>query len=191
MKNILFILFFSISVSFGFAQMNPSQIILKSGDTLSVQGKIKGQYFKYKTQNTAKPIKMYFSEINHVKIRYSKDDVKTYRFFKVKDADKSVVVEDIILGQKASLFANVRTRYVGVAGGGRYLITTVHYYVKKGMEEEITDLGVYDPLLNNLKEKVLIFFSDCDSLVTKIKERHFKIKSDLEKMVQFYNDNCQ
>ena len=44
--------------------------------------------------------------------------------------------------------------------------------------------------MNNLKEKVMEYFSDCKSLIEKLEAREFKVREGIEKIVIYYNESC-
>ena len=65
----------------------------------------------------------------------------------------------------------------------------VNYYIKKTHEEKLTNLGTYNDIIN-LKENILIYFDDCQKLITRIEQEEFKIKDGLLPMIKFYNKTC-
>jgi len=190
MKNIILIilLFFS---SFVFAQLNPSEVMLKTGEKLIVIGKISGESFVYRAHKNAGPKRLHFNKIDYVKIMHSKKRISKYKFFEVKEADDEVVLEEIIVGRKASLYVQIIHGFTNVAGGGSFPVTSTSYYAKKNSDEMVTYLGVYALLSNKLNENVLDFFKDCDTLVKKIKDKEFRVKNDIGKMTKFYNTECK
>ncbi|WP_046755631.1 hypothetical protein [Kordia jejudonensis] len=184
---LLFMLNFSC-----FAQLNPSKIILKSGDTITgVIGKLKSKTFKYKRYSKAKPEEINFSDISSVQISYSKNSIKTYTFFATQENDKLIAVEELVIGEKVQLYGVVYNTRSFVANSSlSHSQTVVTYYLKKSSETKLTKLGPYDPLTNNLKAKTLAYFSDCKNLIEKINTKEFRIRDGLEQIVTFYNENC-
>lgn len=190
MKIIFLILFFNSITTFGYAQMNPSELMLKTGEKLIVQGKISGDYIKYKLHSKDKSKKLHFSEIDHVKIRFSKDDIKTYRYLKVKGSEKSRVLEEKIKG-KVSLYTTSTSGYHNPFGYGinRIEYTIENYFVKRKDDVDITHLGSNQLITKDFIEAATMFFSDCKQLVEKVKNKELK-KRDIVQIVQFYNKNC-
>ena len=188
MKKLISILLL-ISFFFGNAQMKPSMVYLKTGETLIGTGQLSGRYFKYKKHHKAKPKKIHFSEIDSVKMRFSKDDIKEYVSLRVKATGNFEVVQVVFSGKRIQLYTQKELHFYG--GDIRMTETIVRDFVKKTSEKDLTEFGAYSPLTNNLKAKVLAFFSDCDILIEKIKNKEFKVRNDIEKMVKFYDQNCQ
>ncbi len=188
MKKLLSILLF-VSFFLGNAQMKPSMVYLKTGETLVGTGQLSGRYFTYKKHHKAKPKKIHLSKIDSVKIRFSKDNIKKYLSFRVKTTGSFEAVQVAFSGKRIQLYRQKELHFYG--GDIRMTETIVRNFVKKTSEKDLTEFGAYSPLTNNLKAKVLAFFSDCDLLVKKIKNREFKIRSDIEKIVKFYDQNCQ
>jgi len=188
MKKFQLILIILFTANIGNAQMRSSQLILKNGDTLSVVGAIRGDSFKYRTHKEAKPQKVHSSEINNVKILFTKNDIRTYKFIKVKGVNKPIALQELVVGKNAELYAMISHRFSSGAGGVRISHTVISYYAKKMSDSEFTFFGPYG---NGLKRKVMIFFKDCDKLITKIENKEFRIRSDVEKIVEFYNKECQ
>ena len=40
-----------------------------------------------------------------------------------------------------------------------------------------------------MKEKIINYFSDCPTLIERIKNKTFKMRDGVEKMIEFYNNN--
>jgi len=174
-----------------FAQLEPSKVILKSGDTIAgIIGKIKRKTFKYKTFSKSKPKEIIFSDIDYVQIQYAKNNTVTYRFFPTQDNEKLIPVEELVVGEKVQLYGVTSSFNTDNGFGISINQTEVSYYLKRSSETKLTHVGAYEPIVNNLKTKTLNYFSDCEKLIKKIKEKEFRIRDGLEQIVTFYNENC-
>ncbi len=187
-KNILTLLLVT-SFFCANSQMKPSIVQLKTGEKLVGMGRVAGNYFKYKMHAKAKLKKIHFSKIEFAKVRFSNDDIKEYVYLRVKTTGNFEVVQVVYSGKRVQLYTQKELHYYG--GNIRMTETIVKDYVKKTADKGLTEFGAYSPLANNLKAKVLAFFSDCDILIEKIKNREFKVRSDIEKIVKFYDQSCQ
>ena len=192
MKTNLFLFFFLGIIMTGFAQYRPAVVKFKSGDSISgILGDVQRKVFKYKTQVNGKSKKVDFSEIDFVKILYSGKDVRTFRFFQLDDDEKFSEVEQLAIGKNAELYgATLYTRSPGFATPSVGHQEVMKYYIRKPAEDKLTMLGIYDPIVGNLKEKVIDYFSDCPELTQKIESRDFKVRKDMEAIVEFYNSGC-
>ena len=185
LRLFLFLLLFS---QVALAQLYPARVMLKDGTLIDgITGKIKKKSFKYKNFSSDKVKEIDFSKIDFVQIRFSKDNIKKYRFFQTLSSDKFFALEELVIGERVELYVSVYN--VSYEGDYSYTTTVVNYYIKKPIEKKLLFLGNASPI-NNLKEKVLNYFADCEALVKKIKERDFKMRDGLEQVAQFYNENC-
>jgi hypothetical protein len=187
-----FKILFSLLISLNFTclgQLKPSKMVLKSGDTINgIIGKLKNKTFEYKMFSNGKSKEIDFSEIINIQIRYSKNDIKTYNFFEFDN--KFIAVEPSILGKKAELYFKTYNVNSSGAGGIRINQTIVQYYVKKNGEGKLTYLGKYD-IFGTMREKVIEYFADCNLLVEKVKNKDFRMRNGLEKVVEYFNENCE
>lgn len=179
------------------SQMQSSTVALKSGVILNnVIGKLKGHTFKYKENDDAKAKEVAFSEIDYVKIQFP-ESTRTYRFLETDDYNPTdhkqlIAVEEVVLGGKVELYTvSYNTpAAASIPGGMASSQSMVTYYVKKASDEKLTTLGPYSTLTNNLKQKVIDYFSDCKILTEKIKNHEFRVRDGLEGIVVFYNASC-
>lgn len=176
----------------GFSQYRPAVVVFKSGDSISgILGDIQRKSFKFKTQVNGRPEKVDFSEIEFIKILYSGKDVRIFRFFKLDGAKKFTEVELLATGNKAELYgATHYTRMPGFATPSIGQQEVVKYYIRKPEEDKLALLGMYDPIVGNLKENVINYFSDCPELTEKIMSKDFKVRKDMEAIVEYYNSKC-
>lgn len=192
LKLLPLILIFTISICY--SQMKPVLITLKNGEMLKGIGKKKVYTFKYKTDENAKAQEFEFSKIKSVTTEISSDKKIIYKFFQVKESEKFIAVEELVSGNKAELYTTSTTFNSGGMGMGGMEMggqTVTSYYIKKPNEEKLTEFGAYSPLTNNLKGRVMTYFSDCKSLIAKLQNREFKVRDGLEDIVIFYNKNCE
>ncbi len=200
LKLLSLILIFTISISY--AQLKPVTITFKNGEILKGIGKKKAYTFKYKTDENAKAQEFEFSKIKSVEIDFSYDQKVIYKFFQVKDSEYFIAVQELVSGNKAELFTTSATFNSGGMGMGMGMgmggmsmgmgsQTVTYYYIKKPNEDTLTEFGAYSPLTNDLKGKVKDYFSDCKILIEKLENREFKVREGLEKIVIFYNKNCE
>jgi len=170
---------------------------LKTGDTVNgVLGRAKMHSFKFKNYAGAKSKEIDFSEIESFQTLLGEDTIKTFYVFQKKKDGKYIALEEFVKGKKASLYGVV-SQYmynsmgaVGGMGGFNMSTTRITYYIKKTNDDKITLLGKYDPIIGDYRDDLLNYFSDCEKLVSKIENHEFKIRNETDKMVRFYNDNC-
>jgi hypothetical protein len=193
--NLKLLLFFAL-LKFGLcnAQLKPALIILKSGEKFQEIGKIKASTFKYKSNDEAKAQEFEFSKIKSVELEDFSGEKIVYNFYPLKNSDSTyIAVQPVITGKKAELYITtenyVRHTNNGI-GAGFDNVSVVNYFVKKQNEDKLTELGVYSPLINNLKERVMDYFKDCEILINNLENRELKVREGLEKIVNFYNQNC-
>ena len=190
LKLVSFFLIFTISISY--AQLKPVKITFKNGEILKGIGKKKGYTFKFKTDENAKAQEFEFSKLKSVEIEFSYDKKEIYKFFQVKDSENFIAVEELVSGNKAELYTTSATFNTGGMGGmGMGSQTVTFYYIKKPNEDRLTEFGAYSPLTNDLKGRVISYFSDCKILIEKLENREFKVREGLEDIVIFYNKNCE
>ncbi|MDD7886033.1 hypothetical protein [Flavivirga sp. 57AJ16] len=191
MKKSLF-LFFTICsfIQLANAQLQSCELILSNGSKSIVQGKIGGSKFKYKLSGQNKIHKIHFSEIGSVKVNYSEDDFKIYKYFKVESSGKFKVLEEIEKG-KVSLYITSSSGYMNpfASGMGRMPYTIENYYLKKQSDDEVIHLASNRLFSKNFIEGSTAFFKDCEDLTNKIKNKELK-KRDIIEIVKFYNNHC-
>lgn len=192
--SILFFLFFLNTIysqTLGYDKMRPSQIVTKNGDTINVIGKLKSNVFKYKRYSTSKTKKINYSEIKFIKIRFEKDIIKTFKFFSVLGKNKITPVEELVKGNKISLYGITSNLNFQVGSGVSTYQMSTEYYTRKPKDKKISKLGRYNPPFGNIKNKLKNIFSDCNDLLQKVEKKEFKIRSDIQIMFEFYNSKCK
>lgn len=155
---------------------------------------------KFKEARSAKAVKYDFDNITTAEYN-TNQGLKRYVRLPIKDKDKKIVVEEILLGE-VSLYTTNRQGYnagmgagFGAAGGmgmgfggGSYNID--NFYLKKDSESALTHLGSNQLFTKNFVAAASEYFKDCPLLVGKIKEKEYR-KRDLREIVIFYNEHCR
>ena len=194
MKYKIVLLFFLVVHFQAMAQFSEpyriSKVVLKNGETLLGMGKTKSKGFKFKAKGELDAIFIEFSKIDFVQQEYSNNEKKVFRFFQTNSDSSFIKLEELVTGEHVALYANIYTVNSGGVGEMSIPQTVVKYYIKKNEETKLTLLGPYSPLTNNLKEKVVDYFSDCTELIQKIENKDFRMRDGLEQIVAFYNKNC-
>ena len=194
MKNILLFVFFITLNFYSYSQFSEpyrvTKVVLKSGDTLMGMGKTRNKAFKFTKSAVSKPYFIEFSNIDFIQQQFSENELKTFRFLQSTNSEKFLCVEELIFGSTLELYAIVSNVNVSVAGGGSILTTTTRYYLKKNNEEKLTEIGVYDPVFSNYTNTVKNYFSDCPMLIEQIENKTLRFREGLDKMVEYYNNNC-
>lgn len=181
---------FQAMAQFGEPYRN-SKVVLKNGETLYGIGKTKNKGFKFKAEGESDASFIEFSTIDFIQQEFSSDEKKVFRFFQISNDENFIKLEELVNGQHVSLYADIYSVYSGGGLGGMSTSqTVVKYYIKRKTESKVTLLGPYSPLINNLKGKVVNYFSDCASLIQKIEDKDFRMRNGLEQIVDFYNKNC-
>ena len=178
--------FFSIfTFSVCSAQMNHSLIVLKSGDSLNGFGKLKLRTFKYESYSRLDKREIDFSQIRLVKIKKTDTLTEIYRFFQDADSEDFIAALELVTGSHVELYSTLVNTNNGYTG-----TQTTNYWVKKPSDEKLTNLGAFNPLSTTLRGKVLNYFSDCKALIDKVENKDFRMRSGLEQIAVFYNENC-
>ena len=204
MKNLLFaliILFsFQTKAQFGIAGVelsnNKSQVITittKNGKTYTTKSysektALKIKEIKFKTLDGDKKT-LALSQIDKIVSTGKKDRHNfTEKYIKYSKS-KSDLMTEIISG-KASLYLRSQVSMGGSTGlGAPSTNTNTSFYVLKEGQTIAKYIKGNNIAYGKFKTNALKIFSDCKSLVTKIKNKDYKRKH-LEEMVTYYNENC-
>jgi hypothetical protein len=187
--KLFFILLITINLN-GYSQLNPSKVVLKTGDTITgILGKLKSKSFKYKVHPTAKAKEIDFSEIDFVQFKYSNNKISTFKFFQTTDKDRYIAVKPLVIGD-VELYGDNRSVSSTGAGGIPLSQTVVDYYIKRQEESKLTTLGFWNSFTTSLKDKIIMYFKDCNKVIEKIKDKEFRMRDGLEPIVEYYNENC-
>jgi len=204
MKNVLFaliILFsFQTKAQFGIAGVelsnNKSQvytITTKNGKTYTTKSysektALKIKEIKFKTLDGDKKT-LALSQIDKIVSTGKKDRHNfTEKYIKYSKT-KSTLMTEVISG-KASLYLRSQVSMgVPTGMGGPSSNTNTSFYVLKEGQSIAKYIKGNNIAYNKFKTNALKIFSDCESLVTKIKNKDYKRKH-LEDIVTYYNENC-
>lgn len=194
MKYLLLFSFFIAFNFYSFSQFGEpykfTKIVLKSGKSLTGWGKTSGKGFKFKTSSSEKPYLIEFSTIDYIQQKNWENESKKYKFYQSNTSDKFIRAQELIAGETQELYAIITTGNAKMAGGGSFPMTSIKYYLKKKNEEKLTEIGIYDPVFSDFTNKVKNYFSDCPKLIKEIQDKKLRYRDGLEKMVEFYNNNC-
>jgi len=197
MKKILLLIAMFI-MTIGVAQMKPCKIVFKSGEEVKAIGKIDIDDFKYKSPNEKKKIKIHFSEIEYVVIKFDEVE-RTYRFLLDDYTNKYKVLEEVVVGRISLYVTSMTSVYMeaepSLSGVSYSLDDTSRnmvydYYLKKINEDFVVYVGYSKSFSKRFKKSAAEYFSDCSELVSKIESKEFR-KIDLPQIVAYYNDECK
>jgi len=206
MKNLLFFLAITLSLQ-SYAQIsvgginlsnNKSQlytITTKKGKTYKtkkygMKTALKFKEIKFKTIDGDKKT-LALSQIDKIVSTGKKDRHNfTEKYIKYSKT-KSDLMTEVISG-KVSLYQRSQTTYNGNSGSTFNTSTTntnVNYYVIKEGQNIAKYMKGNNIAYGKFKTNAIKFFSDCESLVTKLKKNKYKRKH-LEEIVTYYNEEC-
>ncbi|PHS67267.1 MAG: hypothetical protein COB12_03705 [Flavobacterium sp.] len=204
MKNLLFALFILISIQsnaqFGIAGVelsnNKSQvytITTKNGKTYKtkkygIKTALKIKEIKFETIEGDKKT-LALSQLDKIVSKGKKDRHNfTEKYIKYSKS-KSDLMTEVISG-KVSLYQRSQTNFNAPTGMGMSSnSTSLSYYVIKEGQNIAKYLKGNNIDYGRFKTNAIKFFSDCESLVKKIKNKKYKRKH-LEDIVNYYNENC-
>ncbi len=209
MKNLLFtliILFsFQSKAQFGIAGVNlsnnKSQVITittKNGKTYTTKSysektALKIKEIKFKTMKGDKKT-LALSQIDKIVSTGKKDRHNFIQKYIKYSKSKSALMTEVIKG-KVSLYLKSQTTYNANSGTiatnptANTTNTNLTYYVIKEGQPMAKYIKGNNIDYGRFKTNALKFFSDCESLVKKIKNKKYKRKH-LEDIVNYYNENC-
>lgn len=64
------------------------------------------------------------------------------------------------------------------------------YYIRKTGENDITYMGTYGTIRGLFKVKVYEYFSDCELLIQKLKEKELRLRDGLVQIAEYYENHC-
>lgn len=112
-----------------------------------------------------------------------------YRTIKSPKNGKDIVTEVLVDGNKIKLFCISMTRSNNMNGINNISYSR-HYYAIRENSEATINIGEYSPY-NKLGEKLRTIFKDCPELLEKMDSKIFRVRSDVEKMFEYYNMSCE
>ncbi len=189
MKKIILVFICVFTVQMLSAQFDYCEIKLHSGEELKGVGKFRGDFYKYKLYKKAKGKKISYTDIDYIKVAHSRNNIKTYRYFKIAGKDKGKVFEEIIVG-KVCLYVDVTSGFDGINGMSMMAMDVVDYYVKRPNDSAVTHITTTGAFSSaDFKKVATTFFADCTKLIEKIHNRKFKSRH-IKDVVKFYNEKC-
>ena len=200
MKNFLLVLIILFSIQTN-AQINLNNdksqvytITTKNGKTYATKKyatktALKIKEIKFKTMDGDKKT-IALSQIDKIVSTGKKDRHKfTQKYIKYSKS-KSDLMTELISG-KASLYFRSQVSMGAPTGmGAPSANTNTSYYILKEGQNMAKYIKGNNIAYGKFKSNALKFFSDCESLVSKIKENEYKRKH-LEEIVTYYNEKCE
>jgi hypothetical protein len=194
-KKILFIgiLVFSLNC---ISQNKGATLYLRNGDTLRGLAKFTqgGVQFRYNKKSVKENFSDY--EIKKIDIEEEGDNSITYRYKLVVNNQQMAIPMPMILIAKGKI--NLYRMTITNTNFGMFnktqMVTTntfKHYYVCRNNSDVVTRIAIVGTFLDkNFIKTASKYFSDCEDLVKKIKNRYYK-KKNIEEVVNFYNRKCK
>ena len=190
-KIIIFIIIINLTFS-AFSQEREASVLFNDSTSIKGFGEIKKE-------------KIYFRvSLTNEKSEYSYDLAKglvfsgygfseKYEYVKPDKYSKPILMEVIEEGNvnlykksssglKMGIGVSAGNSHIGIGPEINYDYSSV-YYAKRMNEENATDLTF------SFKSRSLKYFSDCQIIIEKIKQREFKVDTITE-MVFYYNEYC-
>lgn len=191
MKNLLFILFLSMSISFTYAQKRVT-ITKQDGTVIQGYGKIVASGVKYKSTKKSKFKTIKGTEIDKVVLK-SKHGTDQYVFRPLKEGKKPKLMALKYEGKSIELYELYLGSPTGVAssGGvsGSVSVNVIRYYVMRKGEKAVTMIRSGAVMGKTFEKRAKAYFTGCPSLLSKLGSKGFK-KNDLDNVMKFYDENC-
>jgi hypothetical protein len=203
-KNLLIILIFTCSLSYGQYDWTPGKVILKNGQTLKGLLKIPRvtigllsipkSKLEYKKNKKGKKKKFDKTQVDKVYFGTSNPNVGYYEYVPI--SNKRMALFKLIRNGKVKLY--MRTIKVGVNTGfqnQKKVKKRKEYYIIRKNEKKATRvLRDWDGLsignLESFKNYMKKYFSDCSNIVTYIKNDLYE-DFDIAQIVDDYNLLCE
>ena len=198
-KIILLITLFSTLLSFAQNPYESATLIFRNGNILEGEAKILLNNRTIKFRNS-----------KNKKTEYDYKQIKELKI--LKDKETAIYKYKIIAGLPPKLLKVIKETEgkVNLYAIDFYIVSEFNkndftknyskgyeehfkdYYVSKGNENIVIKLGTDRNFVgsNYFKKTALKYFKDCPALIKKIKEKEFKRRNDIKKIVAFYNENC-
>ncbi|KLT68570.1 hypothetical protein [Flavobacterium sp. ABG] len=192
---LIFLLFLSTSI---YAQDRECIIFFHEGDSIEGVGQIKNNKVKFKITPDSKADSWDFETISKIKfVGYGFEE--TYEYVKLNSFDNPKLLE-LVLDGEVYLYRMAKLQYYTTMnsspgsfpqGGASYSNTTEQftefYYLKRKKEQYPTYINL--GILSNWKKTATNYFSDCDILIKKIKDKKFN-STQIKEIVEYYNYIC-
>jgi len=193
-KNILFIgiLIFSLNC---ISQNQKATIYLRSGDT--IQGLVKFTSFGIKFRYDKQSKKENYDAKKIIKLDINEQGkTNTYVYKLAKDYGHSATPKlmTLITKGKINLYRIIITNTSFQMHGIIAVASThsmEHYYVCRNNSDVVTRLTTVGTFLDkNFIKAASEYFSDCQDVVNRIKNKNYR-KKDMEEIVKLYNRSCK
>ena len=189
-------------VFIGIASCKPHELMkvnLEDKSEIMVKGKFKGEYLLYGNSKEKDLKKIHYSEIEYVEKPNYSDDLTKFKYFKIANGSKYLLLEEKIVGS-VSLYTKTfqgggavmpatQSMHVGSGMGMTFATTTPFPYVESYVKKDSNEKAVFLSSNKILQQVGPAFFKDCPEIVRKIKSKEYT-KKHVEEMVNFYNANC-
>lgn len=193
-KDLVMILAFLVSIP-AMAQKSKATLFFKDGRELKGLAKITASNkIKFRKEKGAEKQIFDGTSLSSVIIKELDGNIE-YAYKKVGDKRGFQLLKVVTKG-KLNLYAKTASGYMAgppMAGGmtmGHYYSIS-NYYVSKNTDinaDFLTSTGIL--FGKSFKKSASEYFKDCSKLVEKIQNKEFK-KRDIEKIVEFYNEECE
>ena len=190
MKKILLLIFLLTSL-FSFAQVRVS---LKLKNNLEIKDSIKQIGEKLISLKTDKKYKL--NDVSEIKI-YEKKKSKHYYILDVKSHKRSKQVQK---GLGTKVFSNRNIELYFISFG--FNIKNINYqrkiynsntevFIKRKNSKYTYNIGCIDGVgCKNIKKRIYDFFSDCPSLIEKVKKNQIN-ERNIKKIIDYYIESCK
>lgn len=183
-KYFLLLLCISFNV---YAQDQEAVLYFKDGDSIQGYGMIKGNKVKFKIALEDKFESWDSESVSKIEF-YGFNLTRTFKYVKLNKYDNPEILE-VILEEEVSLYRDSYMEWhsLGNNNGGGHYSQIVKDYLKR--IDDAYPTCVNCDVFNKWKKNTMSFFSDCPTLVQKIKTNFFREK-DLQEIVEYYIDYC-
>jgi len=184
----IFFLFLKVSL---FGQTQEAIIFFKDGTSIKGLGMIKKandfasfrsrDKILFRVSENDKPDLWTSEDVKGITFIYFENSI-IMEYLKVDKYEKMELLE-VITDGTVKLYKQTKIVDVYLTSGGMAKAEVEAYYLKRQSEEYPTIIK------DNYIKSTSKYFSDCESLVKKIKKHEFTFET-LDKLVDFYNDIC-
>lgn len=197
MKNIsiLLLLFFSITASY-----SQKKITIEFTDSTEIKGygkiKMNGSILYRKGIESEKEIYSYKTEkkVKKLTIHYDNFD-KSYEYkFIFLDGIKFYKLLEVYKVGKVNLYIKNSSSRINPSSTSGFNMSnsSTNYYMSKKDNDTIVDLILGNTYSKRFRKKIAPkYFNDCSDLMTKINNRAFFDRFEIESIVDYYNLNCE
>lgn len=107
---------------------------------------------------------------------------KTFVYeYKIENNSTNVKLLELLIKGKINLYSETKC--------GSPQFCTIKYYISKGNEDSVENLGIARTRSNSFQEIAAKYLADCPDLIEKIKAKYFR-KYGVNDVVNYYNNLC-